>query len=369
MIDRINITAPINQLGYGIASLNIVKSLSKAGCRVSLFPMGNVSVSNNDVPVIQEAINNSKTFDPNAPSLLIWHQNALHQHVGRGLHIGFPIFELDTFDSLEHHHVHSSDCLFVCSKWAKEIVFKNSHHTIWGDRVCDEDVFVVHLGVDQEIFIPQNPVPKDKIVFFNCGKWEVRKGHDILIEAFKIAFSKRKDIELHMMCTNPFNTPKEEQSWRKLYEHEAVKIIPRAETQQEVYNHMVYADCGVFPSRAEGWNLELLEMMSVGRHVIATDYSAHTAFCDQENSTLIPVTSLEDAYDNKWFFGKGKWASFNEYNVQFLADAITSFADRFDGTISTAGVNTAKLFSWDATASRIASAICERSGRRPDGVW
>jgi glycosyltransferase involved in cell wall biosynthesis len=364
MIDRINITAPINQLGYGIASLNIVKSLHNAGCEVSLFPIGNVSVNAPDISIIQSSINNAKFFDPNAPSLLIWHQNGLHQHVGRGPQIGFPIFELDTFDDLEHHHIQSCDNLFVCSQWAKDIVLNHSRPTRWGDRLADDDIFVVNLGVDQEIFTPQQIVKKNKVVFFNCGKWEIRKGHDILIEAFKIAYDQNKNIELHMMCTNPFNSLKEEQAWRNMYDHESVRIIPRAETQQEVYNRMAYADCGVFPSRAEGWNLELLEMMSIGRHVITTDYSAHTAFCDNYNSTLIPVTELEDAHDGKWFFGKGKWANLNETHVQLLADAMVEFASRFDRSISNSGVETGKLFSWHATASRILSAVSEISSRR-----
>ena len=40
---------------------------------------------------------------------------------------------------------------------------------------------------------------------------------------------------------------------------------------------MAEAHCGVFPARSEGWNLGLVEMLSMGRHVIATDYSAHTS--------------------------------------------------------------------------------------------
>ena len=53
---------------------------------------------------------------------------------------------------------------------------------------------------------------------------------------------------------------------------------------------MSQVDCGVFPSRAEGRNLELLEMMSAGKHVITTDYSAHTEFCTKDNAGLVPIT-------------------------------------------------------------------------------
>ena len=35
---------------------------------------------------------------------------------------------------------------------------------------------------------------------------------------------------------------------------------------------MAGADCGIFLSRAEGWNLGLLEMMAMGKPVITTNY-------------------------------------------------------------------------------------------------
>ena len=60
-----------------------------------------------------------------------------------------------------------------------------------------------------------------------------------------------------------------------------VKMIPRVNTSEEVARIMGQVDCGVFPARGEGWNLELLEMMSMGKPVIATNYSGHTQFCDR----------------------------------------------------------------------------------------
>ena len=66
-----------------------------------------------------------------------------------------------------------------------------------------------------------------------------------------------------------------------------IRMIPRQKTQNDVYNIMIQTDCGVFPARAEGWNLELLEMMACGKQVIATNYSAHTEFCNPDNCRLI----------------------------------------------------------------------------------
>ena len=82
-----------------------------------------------------------------------------------------------------------------------------------------------------------------------------------------------------------------------------VKFLDRVGSHKEVADIIRMCDCGVFPSRAEGWNLDLLEMMSCGKQVIATNYSAHTEFCNEENCMLVETTEMVDAEDGKWFRG------------------------------------------------------------------
>lgn len=350
---QLNLTAPINKLGYGVAGMNILRALWTRSVEVSLFPISgpeSISVSNQeDELIVRRSLDLAKNaFNPEAASVRLWHQFDLAQHVGRGKHIGFPIFELDTFTKQELHHMRSCDELMVCSEWAKGVI---------QDHGLGNTIHVVPLGVDSSVFLPANRVPKDKTVFFNCGKWEVRKGHDILIKAFKMAYEKNPNIELWMMCHNPFNSIGENEKWESLYNHPGVKLIPRAETQEGVYNMMAQADCGVFPSRGEGWNLELLEMMSVGRHVIATNYSAHTEFCNAENSTLIDINDVELAYDNKWFFGQGKWAKINENTIRDLSDAMLAFAATDTKTVSEEGITTASEFTWRNTADKLVEGV------------
>ena len=85
--------------------------------------------------------------------------------------------------------------------------------------------------------------------------------------------------------------------------HSRIRILPRLNTHEDVAVIMSQADVGVFPSRAEGWNLEALEMLSMGKHLIITDYSAHTEFCNKDNSRLIQIDEMEDAHDGIWFHG------------------------------------------------------------------
>jgi len=349
---RLNLQAPINQLGYGVAGVNILKALQAQDVEVSFFPIGQPQVTSQaDADAVRKGMQVAQTFDPQAPCIKIWHQNQMAERIGSGKFIGFPIFELDTFSDLEKHHLNSCDELMVCSQWAKNVAIDQCHKALKSSH--KSLVHVVPLGVDAELFPPAPAKQSDKIIFFNCGKWEIRKGHDILIQAFSKVVEEYDNVELWMMCSNPFNSQEENNRWQSLYNHPKVKLIPRAETQREVYNIMSQVDCGVFPSRGEGWNLELLEMMAVGKHVITTNYSAHTEFCSQENATLIPIKDVESAFDGKWFFGQGNWAKIDDEEVNILTEEMNLFAETYKGQQNTHGIETARKFSWQNTAREI----------------
>ena len=349
---EINLTAPINDLGYGVAGLNILKGLVRNGCKVSYWPIGQATPrTQEDADVISQCISNAHFFNNEAPSLRLWHQHDMAHHVGHGTKIGFPVFELDKFSELEKHHLNSVDKIIVCSKWAKGVVEK---------EVPGSHVDVAPLGVDQSIFKPLNKQENKKTIFLNIGKWEIRKGHDILCDAFNRAFSESDDVELWMMNHNPFLDEAQESEWHSLYLQSKlgskIKILPRVETHLEVAQVMQQADVGVFPSRAEGWNLEALEMMSMGKDVILTDYSAHTEFANDGNSKLIKIDETEDAYDGIWFHGQGEWASFGDSQIEQLVSHMQkSHAEK--NQKNEGGILTGKNFSWDNCAHKIMESL------------
>jgi len=349
----LNIMAPINQLGYGIAGLNICKELTKI-CNTSLSPIGPIEVTlQQDVEPVKKALSNYQMLNFNAPCVKVWHQNDMGAFVGKGKRIGFPFFELDTFDELEKHHLNSLDALFVCSQWAKNICLKNL-------KLNENQIHVIPLGVDRNLFPTAENNTNKNTIFFNCGKWEVRKGHDVLVEVFNKSFNENDDVELWLMCSNPFLSPEESNHWESFYKQSnlgnKIKILPRAKTQAEVYNVMSQVDCGVFPSRAEGWNLELLELMSCGKNVIATNFSAHTEFCNTENCFLVKTPEIETAYDGKWFAGKGSWAKLSDTVIQdFIKNMknIHQLKQSQELKPNKNGVITAEKFSWEESARKI----------------
>jgi glycosyltransferase involved in cell wall biosynthesis len=359
---NINISAPINQLGYGLTGLNLSLALHELKNSVALFSIGQLEAPPKYHEDLKQLMSNSRFPDFSAPSVRIWHQHDMTQFVGKGDTFGFPIFELDTFTDLEKHHLHWLDNWMVASEWGKEILVDQLKE-IRGEDYVKENTHVIPLGVDRSIF-REGVSNKKETVFLNVGKWEIRKGHDVLVEAFNQAFNEDDEVELWMLCDNPFYTEDENFKWERLYRTsklgDKIKIIPRQQTQEDVYNIMMQADCGVFPARAEGWNLDLLEMMSCGKQTIATNYSAHTEFCNEDNCMLVETTEMVDAEDGKWFRGQGKWAALKEDQIKQIADHMREVHEKKkkdDLNINQAGVDTAKKFSWKNSAEKVIEAI------------
>tara|TARA_R110000824_G_scaffold200479_1_gene384470 strand:- start:5930 stop:6997 length:1068 start_codon:yes stop_codon:yes gene_type:complete len=350
---NLNLMTPINTLGYGVVGLNVLKAISK-NVHVSLSLIGNADVSPENGQIVQSCINNLQTFDAKAPCLKIWHEFALAERVGRGPTFAFPFFEISELDEKRIRHLSSVDGIIVASQWAKDII--DSYKEI------STPVSVVPAGVDRSIFKDIDPIDTKTCVFFNAGKWEKRKGHDVLLRMFKAAFPNESDVALHMMSSNIFLSPKQTNEWERYYKSDPrVKVLDRVAGHVEVAQAMSAANCGIFPSRAEGWNLELLEMMSMGKHIIATNYSAHTAFCNSKNSSLIEIEKLETAEDELFFNGSvGQWASLEgkpfKQGVQYMRDFYEEWKLN-PNIINQEGISTAKSLSWTNTANKLQEII------------
>lgn len=348
----LNFIAPINSLSYGVCGVNLSVSLASK-CNLSLFLVNefNADCPQRHATAIRKCVENSAKYNPNAPSVRLWHQNGLALHAGK-VRIGFPIFELDAFNPIEKHHIESVDALFVCSEWARWIVL---------EQTKQENVFVVPLGVDRTIFHESELPESDIATFIITGKWEIRKSHDILARIFSRIKDKR--FRLIIACYNPFYSEEENNKWAGLFSdvaHNSV-FLKRLGTQEEIANLYRQADCLVSPSRAEGWNLPALEMMSCGRHVITTNYSAHTEFCNQNNSRLIEITEKTIANDGKWFTsGIGSWAKISkQQEADILENIVDIIEKKKSGDLKTnvGGIETAINFSWDNSANKLLEGV------------
>lgn len=353
---KINVSAPINNTGYGVASLNITKHLIECNHDISLFPIGGVTVNNQqDYSLFTKILENSKIFDINAPFIKIWHQFDLASHIGKGKYYAFPFFELDLLNSIEKLHLSIPDTILVSSNWAADVLKENNIST---------PISVIPLGVDTSVFNPSNTIKLpfrniNKYIFLNIGKWEVRKGHDILLDLFSQAFPYEDDVELWILAsenTNSYSSQEELEKWKKMYKNPRIRLFNGADSHTDIAQLISNCDCGIYPSRAEGWNLELLETMAMNKPVITTLYSAHTEFCTNDNAFLVNITDKEKAYDGKAFQGQGNWAKIAQKEKDQIIDYMRFvYQNRLNTNKS--GLVTAQKYSWRATAENIIRCI------------
>lgn len=320
----LNLIAGINQLGYGQVGVNLLKAAAAAGTEVALWPLGGVDPAAWDADLVRTCVARQAAYDPHAPCLRVWHEWDLAQFVGTGPHAGYPFFELDALRPAARHHLACLDVVFVSSAWAKGVLEANG---VPAGRIA-----VAPPGVDTTIFHPDvapatlgPAVGPATTVFLHCGKWEVRKGADALLDAFGRAFTPADDVHLVMNCYNPCLPRAHSDEWRDAFLNSppgrAGKVtVPadRLPTQRHVAALMAAADCGVFPARAEGWGLESAEMLAMGKAVVMTDAAAHAEYAAAAGARVVRCDATEEAYDGVFFHGEGRWAALGADQVDQL---------------------------------------------------
>lgn len=336
---------------YGLVTLNLLKSLTDLEVDVATH-----GISQEDykefTPYVRKSAQLAKKFDYNAPSLKIAHQFDMATGIGFGPRFGYTFFEVNNLTDLECNNIKSLDELIVPSKWASEVCL-------------DSGLFPPHIcppGYNEQVFRPIDYMPK-KCIFLSVGKWEVRKQQDQIVRAFAKAFGAGDNVALWMSCDNKFIKDFVEEK-KKLYKNflgEKLTLINYLPSHNDLARLMQMSYCFVAPSLAEGWNLPLLEAMGCGKFNIATNYSAHTEFCDSQSTILIEPTKLVPAIDNMWFkegseTNNGKWCSYNEDD---LVEAMrVAYRKYQDGTIlNNEARENAQKFTWIKSAQTMKDII------------
>ena len=177
-------------------------------------------------------------------------------------------------------------------------------------------------GIDPDLFYPGKQKENDNLfVIFSGGKFELRKGQDLVLSVFKILQQKYKDIILinawfnfwrdaidTMRNSRHIKYKYEGNSWQDVMQNIykindidpsrifTIPLVPN-EKLRELY---LKSDIGLFPNRCEGGtNLVMMEYMACGKPVIASYNSGHKDILNEQSS--IPLKNMNDfrLYDNE----------------------------------------------------------------------
>jgi glycosyltransferase involved in cell wall biosynthesis len=246
------------------------------------------------------------------------------------------------------------DEVWTASSWGRRLLIENG---LEANRVG-----VVPEGVDVERFRPGVDVcgVRGPFRFLFVGKWEVRKGVELLVNAYCEEFRPEEPVELVLHGWNPyvpgFNL---EKHIRRATGGRRTPRITASRPVSEDALVKLYNSCDAFvlPTRAEGWGLPITEAMSCGLPVIVTDYSAPSDYLDDGVAYLIPVEKFVPVRD-PYFFPSGPalgvWAQPDADALRRLMRHVYENPDEARAKGRRARAEVSALWTWDhaATAAR-----------------
>lgn len=165
-----------------------------------------------------------------------------------------------------------------------------------------DKVIVIPNGVDTDRLNPGAPKyplkTQKRFKFLFVGGTILRKGIDILLEAYEKAFSSTDDVCLVIKDLGGKSFYKGQTAKDRIAEIQANPLAPEIEylddplTDAEIAGLYAACDCLVHPYRGEGFALPIAEAMATSLPVIVTGYGACLDFCDPETAYLIPAREI-----------------------------------------------------------------------------
>jgi glycosyltransferase involved in cell wall biosynthesis len=242
-----------------------------------------------------------------------------------------------------------------------------------------ERVVTVPNGVDIDVFTPDGeryPLEPagapDALRFLFHGGLIWRKGHDVLLAAWREAFAGRDDVVL-VVKTVGANSVYRNGEGEGLREYAASGALPRVALVTEELSDRelasLYRACDVFvhPYRGEGFAMGVLEAMACGLPSIVTAGGPTDEFCPptacwriRSHRAQFPADRVDslDTVGRPWVLEPDR-----DHLVELLREAAASQSER--DSRAEAAIAAAGALSWDAVAERYGARLDRLARRQP----
>jgi glycosyltransferase involved in cell wall biosynthesis len=202
---------------------------------------------------------------------------------------GFPSQYVDDFNR-------ELDGITVMSEYVKKVLIDNG---------VSIPISPIGVGIDHLNRITPVPIERDlgknyKILHISSGF--PRKGIDVLLQAYSLAFSKDDAVTLILKTFPNIHNSVEDQI-RKIQQSNPdcaeILLINEDMAYEKLVDLYKRCDVLVAPSRGEGFGLPMAEAMLLGIPVITTGFGGQRDFCTSENSWLVKYSfSIAETHMN-----------------------------------------------------------------------
>lgn len=252
-----------------------------------------------------------------------WHGTSIFdqrraERPGCRAYVGLSMFETDRLPAGWADACANLDEVWVPSTFARDRFAQAG--------VPERKLQVLPVGIDADRYDPRRvaplPIPGRRgFMFLSVFDWTLRKGWDVLIEAYGRAFRAADDVCLVLRTASRSSAERPEAAIRAVFdrlglpvdERPTVILLDTPLSEEDMPRLYRAADTFVLPTRGEGWGLPLMEAMASGLPTIATRWGGHLDFMDDANSWLIDVEGLvpvadEQARRSPFYAGGHRWA-------------------------------------------------------------
>jgi len=275
-------------------------------------------------------------------------------------------------------YYHIPDFYFPSSNFSAEIFHING--------IPAEKIFVIPHGVDTSVFNPDIPPiklkTKKRFKFLSVVAPHYRKNIGATLEAYCKAFKKTDDVCMVLKTkvykhsdgewdqNNPEKNPNGRKGFeivlgdvfKELYKKFGKDNIPEiellgghVENVASIYNA---CDCHISTTSCEGFFMPGIESFASNLINIATNYSAHLDYMNEDNALLID-TKLRKAKLGEQYWGFNKNSMAGEVSVRHTAELMRHAYENHDELLEKFRPEmekTVRQFSWESAAQMMIDA-------------
>lgn len=282
--------------GFGSVSMNAVKSLSKNGIDVCF---GGERFDEQTFPD-KEFDKLKKNTDPNC-IMIQYRQPGQYRRRMTERMFGYTPWETTKVPASWVERMNEMEGIFTTCKQNKQAFI---------DSGVKVPIYIYYHGINSKDYSfmerPEDPV----WVFGTLGRLSMRKGTDLVVQAFKEEFKTEKDVALILKSSDAIVPFEGISNMKSKARDERITIIGEVlshEKKLELYKMM---DCFVFPSRGEGFGLPPMEAMATGLPVIMTNWAGLSEYGNKEDTMLLDYKMVKAENFTKQIYKEdcGEWS-------------------------------------------------------------